>query len=210
MIPAAVFTADHTAIAKQDKFLVTENPSNGPGGPRADESGGRGGQRGNENGGGGRSSGGSGLSVGLPIPGLQLGTDSLRRRGGSSAGGRTLIIERSQLEVLAGMDDPRRALAHKLLQPLILRWRYYGYLHEFATQRLAWDQLSPLIKQRFDLLAPAVQRDTHKPDRYEHFIQRIDQDLDSPDAEPSLKKITTERRELILSDEYVKRHSDGK
>jgi len=209
MIPATVFTADQAAVAKQDKFLVSDAGSAGPGGGRADGPGGRGGQRGGEGGGGGPG-GGSGLSVGLPIPGLRVGTDSFRRRSEGSAGGRTLVVERSQLEVIAGMDDPRRALTNKLLQPLILRWRYYGYLHAYATDWLAWERLGPLVKQRYELIGSAVQRDTHKPDSYEHFIQRIDQDLDSPDAEPSLKKIAAERRELVLKDEYVQRHPDGK
>lgn len=208
MIPVAVFAADQVAVAKQDKFIVNDNSSDGPGGGRGGDS--RGGQRGGEGGGGGRGGGGSGLSVGLPIPGLQIGTDSFRRRSEGSVGGRTLVIERSQLEVLAGMDDPHRALTNKLLQPLIFRWRYYGYLHEFATNWLAWERLAPLINQRVDLIGSAVQNDTHKPDSYEHFVQRIDQEIDEADAEPSLKKIAADRRELILNDEYVQRHPDGK
>ncbi|MBX3738386.1 MAG: CotH kinase family protein [Candidatus Didemnitutus sp.] len=200
MLPESVFVADANTAAKRDRFIVSDERPDAA----KEREGGRGGERG-----GGRGAGGSGLSLGLPIPGLHVGTDSFRRRSEGGAGGRTLVIQREQLDVLAGADNPRRPLIQKLLAPIILRWRYYGYVHGLAST-LTWERLGAMAKQRYELIGAEVERDTHKPDSYEHFIQRLDQDLDSADAEPSLKNIVTERRRFVLDDEFVQRHPDGK
>lgn len=202
-LPESVFVADTAMTNKRDRFIVSDDRATAG---KEREGGDRGGRGGRGEGGGG---GGSGLSIGLPIPGLHVGTDSFRRRSEGGAGGRTLVIQRDQLDVLASADDPRRPLIAKLLAPIILRWRYYGYVHQLADKQMTWERLGALAKQRYELIGAEVERDTHKPDSYEHFIQRLDQDVDSTEAEPSLKKIITERRRFVLDDEFVQRHPDG-
>lgn len=204
LLPESVFVADTATTTKRDRFIVSDDRATAG---KEHEGGERGGRGGRGEGGGG---GGSGVSIGLPIPGLHVGSDSFRRRSEGGAGGRTLVIQRDQLDVLAGVDDPRRPLLTKLLAPIILRWRYYGYVHELADKWMTWERLGTLAKQRYELIGGEVERDTHKPDSYEHFIQRLDQDVDAPDAEPSLKKIIAERRRFVLDDEFVQRHPDGK
>lgn len=191
LFSTTVFSAEQRYIAvssvARPATVEADGPRGGPGG----------------RGGGGGPGGDSGMSasVGLPVPGLQIGTGGLRRRGDSA--GRTLVIEREQLDVLAGIDDPRRPLLSKLLAVPALRRRYLVHLNTLATEALDWDALSPQLKQLHATLLPEVRRETHKPDSFERFARGLEQDLPDTDDEPSLRKTIEDRRAYVLEDETV-------
>lgn len=185
-----------TVFSAEQRYIAVSSVAR-PANPEAD------GPRGGPGGRGDGGPGGSGMSanVGLPVPGLQIGTGGLRRRGDS--GGRTLVIEREQLDVLAGIDDPRRPLLSKLLAVPALRRRYLVHLNTIATEALDWDALAPQLKQLHATLLPEVRRETHKPDSFERFARGLEQDLPGTEEEPSLRKTIEERRTYVLEDETV-------
>lgn len=172
-----------TTFQADQSFIVNHNAPEGVG----DDRGGR-----------GRGRGGNGINLG-----------PLRFLGGRGKRGEasTLVTYSAQLSPLAGLDENDKPLLAKLLLVPAFKERYLGYVHDIAEHWLDWKKLGPAAKQFHDMVADEVQKETHKANSYEHFIQDFDQDTtEGPrdgDAAASLKSFAIERRKYLLKDENV-------
>ncbi len=174
-----------TTFQADQSFIVNRNVPENIGEDRAE-------------GGRGRGRGGDGIGFG-----------PLRFRGGRGNRGnaRTLVTYSAQLNPLAGIDEDDKPLLLKVL--LIPRWKqqYLGHVRDLAENWLDWKKLGPVAKQYHDLVSDEMQKETHKADSYEHFIQEFDQDTTEGqrdgDAASSLKSFVAERRKYLLRDENV-------
>jgi hypothetical protein len=108
-----------------------------------------------------------------------------RMRGGPPAG--------PDLDPLAALDDPNKALRTRLLAVPALRSRYLAYVRDIAETWLDWKKLGPLAQQYHALVAADVRADTRKLYSTEAFDTALD------DSAASLKTFIRQRREYLLS-----------
>ena len=126
---------------------------------------------------------------------------------GNRGGASTLVTYSAELYPLAGIDEADKPLLAKLLLVPAFRQQYLGYVRDITENWLDWNKLGPVAKQYRDLIAADVNKETHKANSYEHFVQEFDQDTSAGerdgDAAPSLKNFVVERRKFLLRDENV-------
>jgi hypothetical protein len=106
----------------------------------------------------------------------------------------------AQPDPLAALDDPNKALRHKLLASPALRRRYLAYVGDIADKWLDWNRLGPLVEKYKTLIAADVERDTRKLDTAEAFTHGI---YGAPDVAPppasTIKGFADQRRAAILA-----------
>jgi hypothetical protein len=111
-------------------------------------------------------------------------------RGGSGA----------QPEPLTTLDDPNKALRHKLLAVPALRDRYLKYVGDIAEKWLDWARLGPIVEKYQKLIADDVARDTRKLDVTEAFMTGIYGSADgTPPPATTIKGFADSRRAALLS-----------
>jgi spore coat protein CotH len=111
-------------------------------------------------------------------------------RGGSGA----------QPEPLTTLDDPNKALRHKLLAVPALRTRYLDYVGDIAEKWLDWQRLGPAVEKYRSLIADDVARDTRKLDTNEAFLTGIFGTGDgAPPSASTLRGFADLRRAALLA-----------
>ena len=90
--------------------------------------------------------------------------EGFRCRGGSGA--------RSP-DPLAALDDPNKALRHKLLAVPSLRKRYLAYVGDIAEKWLDWERLGPVVEKHRALIREYVATETRKPDVSRVYHRRL-------------------------------------
>ena len=102
-------------------------------------------------------------------------------------------------EPLTTLDDPNKALRHKLLAVPALRTKYLAYVGDIAEKWLDWQRLGPLVEGYRALIADDVARDTRKLDTIENFQTGILGAEGAPAAGNTLKGFAELRRAFILA-----------
>ncbi len=115
-------------------------------------------------------------------------------RTGGRAGGA------AQPDPLAVLDDPNKALRHKLLVLPGLRSRYLAYVGDIAEKWLDWKRLGPLVEEYRTLIADDVAKDTRKLDTVEAFTTGIyGAGEETPPPATTIKGFADQRRAALLS-----------
>ncbi len=194
VLTRTVFQADQSYIATRAN---TE----------ARQSDGRGGGEGRGGRGGGESGAGSNGIVGLNLGPLNFGLGG--GRSGRSGGGRSLVTYGEQLDPLAALGDDTKPLLAKLLAVPKLRALYLRHVRGIAENWLVWDWLGPITQEYHALIAADVEKDTHKPASYAHFVQELDQDAvedaRGSDETASLKAFAWGRLNYLREDSHSSR-----
>ena len=111
-------------------------------------------------------------------------------RGGSGA----------QPDPLAAMDDPNKALRHKLLASPALRTRYLAYVGDIADKWLDWQRLGPRVEAYKKLIEADVTGDTRKHDTSEAFTNGIyGPPGEAPPPASTIKGFADQRRAALLA-----------
>ena len=110
-------------------------------------------------------------------------------RGGSGA----------QPEPLTTLDDPNKALRHKLLVVPRFRDAYLQYVGDIADKWLDWKRLGPLVARYEKLIAEDVAGDTRKLDSTEAFRVGIYGAPDAPATATTIKGFADLRRAALLA-----------
>lgn len=106
---------------------------------------------------------------------------------------------------LVRLDDPNKALRHKLLAVPSLRDRYLRYIGDIAEKWLDWNRLGPLVEQYQKLIADDVARDTRKLDTTEAFTTGVYGLPPEPPPTTTLKGFADQRRAALLTHPEVVR-----
>jgi hypothetical protein len=116
-------------------------------------------------------------------------------RTGGRAGGA------AQPDPLAALDDPNKALRHKLLAVPAFRTRYLAYVGDIAEKWLDWNRLGPLVAKYQALIAPDVERDTRKHDTMDGFVNGIHgpPDATTPPPATTIRGFADQRRAALLA-----------
>jgi hypothetical protein len=115
------------------------------------------------------------------------------RTGGRGGGG-------AQPDPLAALDDPNKALRHKLLAVPALRKRYLAYVGDIAEKWLDWNRLGPMVETYRTLIAADVERDSRKLDTTEAFTTGVYGTGDgTPLPATTIKGFAEQRRAALLS-----------
>ena len=106
----------------------------------------------------------------------------------------------AQPDPLVALDDPNKALRHKLLAVPALRARYLAYMGDIAEKWLDWARLGPLVERYQTLIADEVARDTRKLESTEAFTTGVYGPAgESAPPATTIKGFADERRAAILS-----------
>ncbi len=105
----------------------------------------------------------------------------------------------AQPDPLVGLDDPNKALRHRLLAVPALRVRYLRHVGDIAEKWLNWNRLGPLVERYQKLIADDVARDTRKHERTDAFTTGIHGVAGSPPAAGTLKGFAELRRAALLA-----------
>jgi hypothetical protein len=105
----------------------------------------------------------------------------------------------AQLDPLTALDDPNKALRHKLLAVPELRTRYLALVGEIADTHLDWSRLGPIVDRYQQLIAADVARDTRKLDSTEAFTTGVYGAGSTPPPATSLKGFADQRRAFLLA-----------
>ena len=117
-------------------------------------------------------------------------------RGGSGA----------QPDPLAAMDDPNKALRHRLLASPTLRTRYLAYVGDIADNWLDWQKLGPRVEMYRTLIEADVAKDSRKHDTIEAFTSGIyGPQGDGPPPATTIKGFADQRRAALLAHPEVVR-----
>jgi hypothetical protein len=115
------------------------------------------------------------------------------RTGGRAGGG-------GQPEPLTTLDDPNKALRHKLLVVPSLRDRYLRYVGDIAEEWLDWARLGPIAEKYRALIADDIARDTRKLDSTEAFTTGVYGPGDGrPPPATTIKGFADLRRAALLA-----------
>lgn len=105
---------------------------------------------------------------------------------------------------LVALDDPRKALRHRLLAVPALRTRYLRYVGEIAETWLDWTRLGPVVDAYVALIEAEVTRDTRKHFATDEFRAAIYGPTDGePDAR-TLRGFAHLRRAALLAHPAVR------
>ena len=105
-----------------------------------------------------------------------------------------------QPDPLAAMDDPNKALRHKLLAVPALRTRYLAYVGDIAETWLDWQRLGPLVEKYKKLIEADVASDTRKLDTTEAFTTGIyGPGGETPPPASTIKGFADQRRAALLA-----------
>ncbi|MCU0617402.1 MAG: CotH kinase family protein [Gemmatimonadaceae bacterium] len=105
---------------------------------------------------------------------------------------------------LVALDDPRKALRHKLLAVPALRTRYLRFVGEIAETWLDWDRLGPLVEAYVSLIEDHVTRDTRKHASTAEFRLGIFGAPDGPPDARTLRGFAQLRRAALLAHPAVR------
>lgn len=115
------------------------------------------------------------------------------RTGGRAGGG-------AQPDPLTTLDDPNKALRHKLLAVPSLRRRYLAYVGDIAEKWLDWKRLGPIVEKSQKLIAEDVARDTRKLDSTEAFATGVyGQAGETTPPATTIKGFADQRRAALLN-----------
>jgi hypothetical protein len=115
------------------------------------------------------------------------------RTGGRGGGG-------AQPDPLTALDDPNKALRHKLLVVPKFRQQYLAYVGDIAEKWLAWERLGPLVDRYRALIEADVARDTRKLDTTEAFTTGVYGAADgTPPPSTTIKGFADQRRAALLA-----------
>ena len=115
--------------------------------------------------------------------------EGLRGRGTNAA----------QPDPLVSLDDPNKALRHRLLAVPALRERYLRYVGDIAEKWLDWNRLGPLVGRYQNLIADEVARDTRKHETTDAFTAGIQGVAGAAPAAATLKGFAELRRAALLA-----------
>jgi hypothetical protein len=106
----------------------------------------------------------------------------------------------AQPDPLTALDDPNKALRHKLLAIPALRTRYLAYMGDIAEKWLDWSRLGPRVERYQKLIADDVARDTRKLDATEAFTTGVyGQAHEAAPAATTIKGFADQRRAALLN-----------
>ena len=106
----------------------------------------------------------------------------------------------AQPDPLTTLDDPNKALRHKLLAVPNFRTRYLKYIGDIAEKWLDWNRLGPMVEEYQKLIADDVARDTRKLDTTEAFTAGVYGPNDgTPPTATTIKGFADQRRAALLS-----------
>jgi hypothetical protein len=101
---------------------------------------------------------------------------------------------------LTTLDDPNKALRHKLLAVPNLRTKYLAYMGDIAEKWLDWQRLGPIVEKYRALIADDVQSDGRKLDTFEAFTRGVYGPNDgTPPTATTLKGFADLRRAALLA-----------
>jgi spore coat protein CotH len=101
---------------------------------------------------------------------------------------------------LTTLDDPNKALRHRLLAVRALRTRYLAYVGDIAAKWLDWQRLGPMVETYRALISADVERDGRKLDTFDAFTRGIYGPNDgSPQTATTLKGFADLRRAALLA-----------
>jgi hypothetical protein len=119
---------------------------------------------------------------------------------GFRASGRGGSVPGASPDPLTTLDDPNKALRHKLLAVPALRTRYLAYMGDIAEKWLDWRRLGPIVDGYRALIDDDIKADTRKHDTYEAFLAGIYGPTDgTPPPPSSIKGFADLRRAALLS-----------
>jgi len=110
---------------------------------------------------------------------------------------------------LTTLDDPNKALRHRLLAVPALRDRYLVYVGEIAEKWLDWQRLGPIVEGYRALIEADVESDTRKLDTTEAFLLGIYGEEGGPPSAATLKGFAEARRAYLLSHPEIVRARGG-
>jgi hypothetical protein len=105
----------------------------------------------------------------------------------------------AQLDPLTAMEDPNKALRHKLLAAPALRTRYLAYMGDIAEKWLDWGRLGPMVERYQQLIATDVAGDTRKLDTTEAFTTGAYGDGQTTPAATTIEGFADQRRAFLLA-----------
>jgi len=114
-----------------------------------------------------------------------------------------------ELDPLAGMNDPNKALLNRLLAVPALKARYLEHVRTIAQEWLDWNKLAPVVQQYQSLIEKEVEADTRKLYSYAAFKSNLGQA--GPQTQPadrrgelSLRAFAEQRRNYLLNHSAIK------
>jgi hypothetical protein len=110
---------------------------------------------------------------------------------------------------LTTLDDPNKALRHRLLAVPALRDRYLVFVGEIAEKWLDWQLLGPIVEEYRALIEADVGSDTRKLDTTEAFLLGIYGEEGSLPSAAALKGFADGRRAYLLSHPEIVRARGG-
>lgn len=123
---------------------------------------------------------------------------------GAAGGGRGGAPRDARIDPLASMDDPNKALRHKLLAVPEYRERYLRYVRDIARDALDWTTLGPRIESLRARIRPDVEADTRKLYTTEEFTTAVFGAGEVAPPPTTLKGFLQERREFLLAHPAIK------
>ena len=121
--------------------------------------------------------------------------------GGARGGGGP---REAKVDPLASMDDPNKALRHKLLAVPEYRTRYLQYVRDIARDALDWTKVGPKVDAWRALIRADVEADTRKIYSTEEFTTATFGNGETVPPPTTLKGFILERREFLLGHPAIK------
>lgn len=105
----------------------------------------------------------------------------------------------AKADPLGYMDDPNKALRHKLLAVPEYRTKYLQYVRDIARDALDWAKLGPKVEAHRALIKADVEADTRKVYSTEEFTAAVYGKGEDVPPPTTLKGFILQRREYLLS-----------